>query len=76
MSNISIMMWIICSILTGLTVAWLALAALYVKERLLSVVLNKETMLSYHVADQPPNLVSVIVPARNEEAYSKRMQNN
>ena len=73
MSNFSIMIWIICSILTGLTVAWLALAVLYVKERIIvpSTKQGNNVVFS-RVADQPPYLVSVIVPARNEEAYIKR----
>jgi cellulose synthase/poly-beta-1,6-N-acetylglucosamine synthase-like glycosyltransferase len=73
MSSFSIMIWMICSILTGLTVAWLALAVLYVKERIIvpSTKQGNNVVFS-RVADQPPYFVSVIVPARNEEAYIKR----
>jgi chlorobactene glucosyltransferase len=65
--------WIICSILTALTVAWLTLAVLYVKART-SVTSTTESnyTISAQIGAQPPYFVSVIVPARNEEAYIKR----
>jgi chlorobactene glucosyltransferase len=73
MSNFSIMIWIICSILTGLTLAWLALVVLYVKERIIVASTKEGNNAAFaRLADQPPYLVSVIVPARNEEAYIKR----
>ena len=73
MSNFGNMIWIICSILTGLTVAWLALAVLYVKGRIIvSSTKEGDDAAIAQVAAQPPYLVSVIVPARNEEAYIKR----
>lgn len=65
--------WIICSILTALTVAWLTLAVLYVKARTsVTSTIESNYTISAQVGAQPPYFVSVIVPARNEEAYIKR----
>lgn len=65
--------WIICGILAALGVTWITLATFYLEAR----AVTKSTKIKPNVnlkqlALHPPYLVSVIVPARNEEIYIKR----
>ena len=70
---IIISIWIICGILATLVVAWITLAALYLKARAItkSIKIKRNVNLE-QLAPRLPYLVSIIVPARNEEIYIKR----
>lgn len=67
---IIISIWIICGILATLVVTWITLAALYLKVR--AITKSTKMLNLEQLAPRLPYLVSIIVPARNEEIYIKR----
>ena len=70
---IIISVWIICGILATLVVAWITLAALYLKVRAITKNAKiKRNVNLEQLIPHLPYLVSIIVPARNEEIYIKR----